>query len=85
MRTVSFALIGILLAGAAYAQQPGPGPAGGPLGFGGQVATVGPSQTFATRPRPLFSFLGVPVGVWAPVPPPYNVAANRNLAASPID
>jgi hypothetical protein len=33
----------------------------------------------------LFSIFGLPVGIWAPVPAPYNVAANRNLASRPIE
>jgi hypothetical protein len=82
-----FVLIGMFAASAAIAQQQpavGTGPAGGPLGFGGQIGTVGPSQ-IPSQPRPLFSILGVPVAIWAPVPAPYNVAANRNLASRPIE
>jgi hypothetical protein len=80
--------IGMAAAGAATAQQPqstaGPGPAGSPPGFGGQIGTLGPSQS-PTQPRPLFSIFGLPVAIWAPVPAPYNVAANRNLASRPIE
>jgi hypothetical protein len=87
-RAVLFVLIGMLAAGTATAQQQQPaggsGPAGGPPGFGGTVGTIGPSQT-ASQPRPLFSIFGVPVAIWAPVPAPYNVAANRNLASRPIE
>jgi hypothetical protein len=85
-RAVLFALIGMLAAGGANAQQQqptaGPGPAGGALG--GEIGTIGPSQT-PNQPRPLFSIFGVPVAILAPVPAPYNVAANRNLASRPID
>jgi hypothetical protein len=87
-RTILLALIGMLAAGAASAQQQqataGPGAAGGPLGFGGEVGTIGP-QHAPSQPRPLLSIFGLPVGIWAPVPPPYNVAANRNLASRPIE
>ena len=84
-RAVFFAVIGIVAAGAQQ-QQPaaGTGSAGGPPAFGGRIGTVGPSQT-PIRPRPLFSVFGVPVAIWTPVPAPYNVAANRNLASRPID
>ena len=33
---------------------------------------------------PLFKIGGLPVRVYAPVPPPYNAAANRNFAANPV-
>jgi hypothetical protein len=87
-RTGLFALMGILAAGVANAQQQqaaaGLVAAGGPPGFGGEIGTLGPQQA-PTQPRPLFSIFGLPVGIWAPVPAPYNVAANRNLASRPID
>ena len=85
-RAVLFALIGIVAAGAASAQQQSAGAiaAGGPPGFGGTIGTIGPQQA-PSVPTPLFRIFGVPVGIWAPVPPPYNVAANRNLASRPID
>jgi hypothetical protein len=35
-------------------------------------------------PRPLFSLGNLPVGVWAPVAPPYDATANRNGAANPF-
>lgn len=83
-----FVLAGMIATGAATAQQQQPavgaGPAGGPFGFGGEIGTVGPRQA-PSQPRPLFSIFGVPVAIWTPVPAPYNVAANRNLAARPID
>jgi hypothetical protein len=81
-RLVLFVLIGMSAAGAATAQQHQP--AGRPLGFGGQIGTLGPAQA-PSQPRPLFSIFGVPVAIWAPLPAPYNVAANRNLAARPIE
>jgi hypothetical protein len=33
---------------------------------------------------PLFKIGRLPVRVYAPVPPPYNAAANRNFAANPV-
>ncbi|HEY7578796.1 MAG TPA: hypothetical protein VH855_14475 [Acetobacteraceae bacterium] len=87
-RAILFAFVGTVAAGAAGAQRQqataGPGAAGGPLGFGGEVGAIGP-QHAPSQPRPLFSIFGLPVGIWAPVPPPYNVAANRNLASRPIE
>ncbi len=81
------ALFGMLAAGIASAQQQqgtiGVRAAGGPLGLGGEIGTLGPRQA-PSQPRPLFSIFGLPVGIWTPVPVPYNVAANRNLASRPI-
>ena len=82
------ALIGMLAADVASAQQQqatvGAAALSSPAGFGGEVGTLGPLQA-PTQPRPLFSILGLPIGIWAPVPAPYNVAANRNLASRPIE
>ena len=87
-RTSLLALIGIVAAGLASAQQQqatvGAGAAGGPAGFGGEIGTLGP-QHAPSQPRPLYSIFGLPIGIWAPVPAPYNVAANRNLASRPIE
>jgi hypothetical protein len=35
-------------------------------------------------PRHLFTIGKLPVGIWAPVPPPYDARANRNNAANPL-
>lgn len=35
-------------------------------------------------PPAVFSIGGLPVSVWAPVPPHYNALANRNGAANPL-
>ena len=87
-RVSLLALIGMLAAGVAVAQQQqatvGAGASGGPAGFGGEIGTLGPQQA-PSQPRPLFSIFGLPIGIWAPVPAPYNVAANRNLASRPIE
>lgn len=42
---------------------------------------VGPT----VKPPPaVFSIGGMPVRVWTPVPPPYDVTADRNGAANPL-
>ena len=66
--------------GAAYAQTPG---------TGGTVLTpeVPPSvltPEVPAAPPAVFSIGNVPVRVWAPVPPPYNTAADRTGADNPI-
>ncbi|WP_146101620.1 hypothetical protein [Rhodopila globiformis] len=38
----------------------------------------------AGAPRPLFNIGQLPVGVWAPVQPPYDSRANRTGAANPV-
>jgi hypothetical protein len=51
-----------------------------PYVFPGQIV---PPQ--ATQPPPAVASIGdLPVRVWAPVPPPYDVSADRNGAANPI-
>ena len=46
----------------------------------GQIIPPGGSQ-----PPPAVASIGnLPVRVWAPVPPPYDVSADRNGAANPI-
>ena len=46
-------------------------------------AFVAPEPSDQQSP-PLFKIGGLPVRVYAPVLPPYNAAANRNLAANPV-
>ena len=41
-------------------------------------------RTPATQPRPLATIGNVAVGIWAPVPLPYNAGNNRNLASNAI-
>jgi hypothetical protein len=50
---------------------------------GAQNALVVPAPN-DQQSRPLFRIGGLPVYVGAPVEPPYNAAANRNLAADPF-
>ena len=48
------------------------------------VATASPHQSMtATVPQPSFSVLGAPVGIDAPVAPPYANSAFRNFAGQP--
>jgi hypothetical protein len=42
-----------------------------------------PGASIPTTPRHLFSIGNLPVGVWAPVEPPYDSRANRTAAANP--
>jgi hypothetical protein len=41
-------------------------------------------RTPATQPQPLWTAGNVNVGIWAPVPLPYNASNNRNLASNSI-
>lgn len=54
----------------------------------GSDRQIGASSTSAAREPsgspPVFTLGGLPVHVWAPVPPYYNARANRNLAADPL-
>ena len=82
MNTVHAVLFGILtalIATTAYAQKPSAGPERTPR-LGGQSVTAGP-RLGAT---PLFVIGDLAVGIRARVPPPYDVAANRNAAANPL-
>jgi hypothetical protein len=83
MNTVHAVLFGILtalIATTAYAQKPSAGPEERTPRLGGQSVTAGP-RLGAT---PLFVIADLAVGIWARVPPPYDVAANRNAAANPL-
>jgi hypothetical protein len=70
------------MATTAYAQKPvmssGQGVAGT---FSDQSMTPGPRLQ---SPAPLFVIGDLTVGIWARVPPPYDVTANRNTAANPV-
>lgn len=88
MNTVfSVAVAGAILLAttAAYSQEPNQGPR-----VSARESLVAPSLSIGVagqsgrRTPPLFTFHGVEVRAWAPVPPPYNTLVNRNLAASPI-
>ncbi len=77
-RATLYSIIGIIAPIAAYADAP----AASVSTFGGQVGAMAP-RALATQPTPLFATGGVAFGIWTRLPPPYNAAANRNLAADP--
>ena len=81
-RSAIFGIFAVLLATTAHAQQPvvnsGQGVAGT---FSDQSVTPGPRPQ---SPTPLFAIGDLAVGIWARVPPPYDVTANRNTAANPL-
>ncbi len=87
-RTLLFGTLAMLVAGIAYAAtEPAPQGTSGTLSFSGQSAATGPrlsAQTTARQMRPLFTIGNVAVGIWTPLPPPYDASANRNLAANPL-
>jgi hypothetical protein len=74
VRAVLFGILAALTATTAYAQKPGAGPAATTTTFGPRLQ----------HPTPLFVIGGLTVGIWARVPPPYDVTANRNVAANPL-
>jgi hypothetical protein len=82
IRTAIFGILTVLLATTAHAQTPvvnsGQRVA---ATFSDQSVTSGPQLQF---PRPLFVFGNLAAGIWARVPPPYDVTANRNAAANPL-
>jgi hypothetical protein len=80
MQAVLFGILTVLIATTANAQKPGAGQTERTPRLGGQSVTVGP-RLGAT---PLFVIGDLAVGIWARVPPPYDVAANRNAAANPL-
>jgi hypothetical protein len=82
IRTAIFGILAVLLAATAHAQTP-------VVNSGQRVAATfsGQSDTPSPRvqsPTPLFIIGDLAVGIWARVPPPYDVTANRNAAANPL-
>jgi hypothetical protein len=79
MKTLRIALVsGVLVAilgGAAYAQAPADLSAG-------EYRGVSPLQV--PHMTPLASIGDLSVGIWTPVPAPYDVTANRSAAANPL-
>jgi hypothetical protein len=79
MKTLRIALVsGVLvaiLAGAAYAQAPTDG-------YAGEYRGASPLQ--APHMTPLASIGDLSVGIWARVPAPYDVTADRSAAANPL-
>ena len=61
-----------------------PAPNAGQTYTGQSVTAEIQGNTPATQPRPLATIGNVNVGIWAPVPLPYNAGNNRNLAANAI-
>jgi hypothetical protein len=77
-----FGILAVLLATTAHAQQPAANSEQGVAGtFSGQSVTPG---LRLQSPTPLFVVGDLAVGIWARVPPPYDVTANRNAAANPL-
>jgi hypothetical protein len=83
LRAVIFGVPTVLMATTADAQKPDAGPAERAAAFQGQSVTGAPWLR-AQHPTPLFAIGSVAVGIWARVPPPYDVTANRNAAANPL-
>lgn len=80
MKTALAAVLAVAaLATAAYADVPATGETSGTLMYN-QGTTVAPRY----QPTPLFLLGGVQFEIWTPVAPPYNAAANRNLAGRPL-
>jgi hypothetical protein len=80
-RAVLLAILTVLMAATADAQNPSAGGAAPTAELGGQATTVGPRLQ---RPTPLFVTGGLTVGIWTRVPPSYDVTANRNAAENPL-
>ena len=82
IRTVIFGILTGLLATTAHAQTSA-------VNSGQRVAATFSDQSVTPGPQlqsptPLFIIGNLAVGVWARVPPPYDVTANRNAAANPL-
>lgn len=74
-------LLAALMAGGAYAQTAEN--RGQVAAFSDRTVGVGP-QLRGQQMTPLVTIGNLAIGIWSPVPPPYDVAANRNLAANPV-
>jgi hypothetical protein len=82
IRTAIFGIFTVLLATTAYAQTP-------VMTSGQRVVATFSDQSVRPGPQlqsptPLFVFGNLAVRIWARVPPPYDVTANRNAAANPL-
>lgn len=77
---IPLALAAALLGGPASAQAPS---VAAQPALGGQAFALGP-RAGVREPTTLFLLGGLPVAVWTPVAPPYDMAANRNLAGNPL-
>nr|WP_294526830.1 hypothetical protein [uncultured Rhodopila sp.] len=78
-----FAALALLTVIPARAQTK-PAPGAGPTFAGQSVTSEIQGRTPATQPRPIATIGNVNVGIWAPVPLPYNAGNNRNLASNPV-
>jgi hypothetical protein len=83
MNNIRAALLGILAVSMATAALAQPLP-GATAMADTQFVTVAPRLGTPRYPTPLFTIGGVAVGIWTPVPPPYDGAANRSAAANPV-
>ena len=70
----------LLMATAAFADPPPPQISGT---VQSPVILPGPIAPEITQ-QPLLTIGGLPVEIWAPVPPPYNMQVNRSAAADPF-
>jgi hypothetical protein len=71
----------LLMATAAFADSPAPPQISGTVQS--PVILPGPIAPEITQ-QPLWTIGGLPVAIWAPVPPPYNMQVNRSAAADPF-
>jgi hypothetical protein len=70
----------LLMATAAFADPPAPQMSGTVQGSVVLPESIAP----VIGQQPLWTFGELPVGIWAPVPPPYDMEADRNGAANPL-
>jgi hypothetical protein len=82
IRTAIFGILTVLLATTAHARTP-------VVNSGQRVAATFSDQSVTPGPQlqsptSLFVIGNLAVGIWARVPPPYDVMANRNAAANPL-
>jgi hypothetical protein len=82
IRTAIFGILAVLSAATAHAQKP-------VVNSGQRVAATFSDQSVTPGPglqssTPLFVIGDLAVGIWARVPPLYDVTANRNAAANPL-
>ena len=80
-----FAAVGLTVLTLAPARaQTKPTPAAGRTYTGQSVTLENQARTQVTQPRPIGTIGNVNVGIWAPVPLPYNAGNDRNLASNTI-
>jgi hypothetical protein len=77
------ALLAALMVGGTYAQTAAQISPSQVSTFSNRTVGAGP-QFHNQQKTPLVTIGNLAIGIWSPVPPPYDVAANRNLAANPI-